>query len=216
MCKWKKTGSWQNREFGKIGSYAQSRISQNREAPIRILDNYSCGAKKNYLHHAIYCCNLSKWGISQNREPPIRILMGCSTTTVAVLKKLPPTCYILLYKCANVKNREFVKIGNFVKSGIFQNREASSGEIDHYTCGAKKGLPPTCYILLYKCANEKKTGSWQNREYGKIGNLAKSGIIQNRKFCKIVNLSKSGIWQNREASSGEIDHYSCCAKKNCL
>jgi len=116
--------------------------------------------------------------------------MRYSTITVAVLKELPPTCYILQFKCANVK-----KTGSW-QNRISQNREAPIRTLMGYstiTVAVLKELPPTCYILQFKCANVKK------REVDKIGNLSKSGIWQNREFYKIGNLAKSGISQNREA-----------------
>jgi len=56
------------REVDKIGNLAKSGISQNRE-----FDKIG---------------NFAKSRISQNREAPIRILMGYSTITVAVLKRI--------------------------------------------------------------------------------------------------------------------------------
>jgi len=79
---------------------------------------------------------------------------------------------LLQFKCANVKNREFVKIGNFAKSGIFQNREASSWEIDYYSCGAKKIYCHQHAIVQFKCANVK------NPEFVKIENFSKSRGIE--------------------------------------
>ena len=71
------------------------------------------------------------------------------------------------------QNRELCKIGNFSKSGGIEwgNRSLQ--------LRCQKELPPTSYILLYNCANEKK------REVDKIGNFAKSGVLQNREFRKI-------------------------------
>ena len=59
MCRCKKIGNLaksgigQNREFDKIGNFAKWGGAHSH--PNGVLDNYSCGAKKNCLQHAIYC-----------------------------------------------------------------------------------------------------------------------------------------------------------------
>ena len=85
------------------------------------------------------------------------------------------------------------KIGNLTKSGIFQNREASSGEIDHFSCGAKKKCLQHPIYCCIKVQMKKK------REVDKTGNLAKSGNWQYREFDKIGNFAKSRISHSREA-----------------
>ena len=70
----------------------------------------------------------------------------------------------------------------------------------------KKNCPQHAIYCCINVQMKKKTGSLQNRIFGKIGNLAKSGIIQNREFGEIGNFAKSGGAHSH--SNGVLDNYS--------